>query len=124
MAYESIRFSLSLAAESDMTEKQYNAVKVSNPYKADIATSAAEAVGIVTNNPKTGFGATIAIEGVTKIAVASGAKVTAGKGVAITAGKASGDGGFGIMLETATGPCLATILLKNGNSAAGASLGK
>ena len=111
MAYEKYLLSVSLEAESDMTDKHYTAVKVSNPFKCDTAASAAEAVGIVTNNPRLGMSATVVNSGVTKIKVASGAKVTAGKGIAITNGEASGEGAYGVCLETVTGPALATILL-------------
>ena len=112
MAYERFLFSTSLEAETDMTEKQYTAVKVSNPFKCDTAASADEAVGIVANNPRKGVAATVVTCGIVKIAVADGATVTAGSGVAITKGEASGTGDLGVCLETVTGPALATILLK------------
>lgn len=111
MAYEKHIFSVSLEAETDMTEKQYHAVKVSNPYKCDIAGATTDAVGVVVNNPRQGMAATVVVDGIVKIQVADGATVTAGKGVAITDGKASGEGNLGIALETVTGAGLATVLL-------------
>lgn len=111
MAFEKLGYSISLEAESDMTEKQYTAVKVSNPFKCDTATADEDVIGIVGNNPRAGMAAQVITSGVTKVRVASSQTVTAGKGVTFTAGEASGDGDFGVMLETVTGPGLATILL-------------
>lgn len=111
MAYEKHIFSVSLEAETDLTEKQYHAVKVSNPYKCDIASTTAEAVGVVVNAPRAGLAATVVADGIVKVQVADGATITAGKGIAITNGEASGEGNFGIALETITGPGLATVLL-------------
>lgn len=111
MAYEKYIISVSLESESDMSDKQYTAVKVSNPFKCDTATKDSEVAGIVVNNPVAGMAATIVNTGVTKIKVANGKTVTAGKGVTFTAGEASGNGNYGICLETVTGPGLATIMV-------------
>lgn len=111
MAYEKHFFSVSLEAESDLTDKQYHAVKVSNPFKCDVADTTSEVVGVVVNNPREGLAATVVAEGIVKINVADGATITAGKGVAITNGKASGEGSLGVAIETVTGPGLATVLL-------------
>ena len=111
MAYENPILGVSLEAETDLSDKHYHAVKVSSPFKCDIAADATEAIGVVVTNPRKGLAANVAYAGTVKIAVASAATVTAGKGVAITNGQASGNGDFGVALETVTGPGLATILL-------------
>lgn len=113
MALERIHFSFPLEAETDMTDKQYTAVKVSDSFKCDTAASTEDGTiaGIVVNNPKAGMAATVARDGIVKIKVADGATITAGKGVAITNGEASGDGTFGVALETVSGPALGTILI-------------
>lgn len=119
MAFEKLGFSISLEAESDMTDKQYTAVKVSNPFKCDTATTDAEVIGIVGNNPRAGMAAQVITCGITKVRVANSQTVNAGKGVTFTGGEANGDGDFGIVLETVTGPGLATILLGVPKVAAG-----
>ena len=111
MAYEKYLSTVSLEAESDLTDKQYHFVKVSNPFKCDLATDATEAVGVVVNNPRLGMSGAVVFNGIVKVKVADGATVTAGKGVAVTNGEASGDGTLGVVLETVTGAGYATILL-------------
>ena len=112
MALERVHFTFTLETLTDMTDKQYTAVKVSDSFKCDTAsTEDGDILGIVINNPREGLAATIARDGITKIKVADGATITAGKGVAITNGEASGEGTFGVALETITGPALGTLLL-------------
>lgn len=111
MAYEKQLFTVSLEAEVDMTEKQYNAVKVSNDFKCNIAATSEDVIGVVINNPRQGLAAAVLTNGISKIKVADGQTITAGKGIAITNGEASGDGNIGVALETITGPGIGTVLL-------------
>lgn len=117
MALERVMFEAPLKAKVDMSEKQYYAVMIdsSAEFTCDIADAAGDAIGVTQNNPKLGMAASVALEGITKISVKSGSSVVAGSGVAITNGQASGTGNFGVALESATGPCLVSLLLKNIN---------
>lgn len=118
MALERIGFSVPLTAASDLSEKQYYAVKCSDNFKCDVASDGSEAIGVLINNPKSGMSGSVMTNGVVKLYVPEGVSVTAGKGVAISNGAAAGEGNFGLCLESVTGAGFTTLLL--GVSGAGA----
>lgn len=114
MALEINRFAIPLKAKTNMSEKQYRAVKIaSDNFSCDLAQNGLEVVGIVQNNPKEDMAASVVISGICKLAVADGATITQGLGVDVVNGEAVGFGNFGIALESATGPCLISVSLKS-----------
>lgn len=114
MALEINRFAIPLKAKTNMSEKQYRAVKIaSDNFSCDLAQNGLEVVGIVQNNPKEDMAASVVISGICKLAVADGATITQGYGVDVVNGEAVGFGNFGIALESATGPCLISVSLKS-----------
>lgn len=105
MSYEMPILDLTLEAAEDLTASQYHLIVVDNTGKAALAGADEAAVGVVQNEPDAGEGASVRVQGVTKVvagaAVTAGAKVSAdlnGAGVTAVAGHV-----VGIALTEASG---------------------
>ena len=115
MAYEQSLTTVSLEAGSDLSTKQYYAVKITT-LKLAVANGAGGMLGVLQNDPSaSGAPGTVAISGITKWL--AGGAVTAGSYIAVdTNGKCvnavSGDIAEGIAMITGVDGDVVSVLLK------------